>query len=157
MGDFRRFFRRMQNKGGYMFYNRKQFRSLSRNRIPTNTSEKILQKYRTKCSEISKGVFRPKVRKNTMTSSESRRFFHSVLIHCSFPTFNLWLLYFSYSFSLPISHYCSSYIFSLHKTKENLTLITLGCEGRLPMARFAPSPVPLSSCCSPSAEIDKNG
>ncbi len=61
-----------------MLYNRKQFRSLSRNRIPTVTSEKLPHKYRIKCFEISKGVFRPKIRKNTMTSSESRRFFHSV-------------------------------------------------------------------------------
>ena len=83
-------------------------------------------------------------------------FYIDLLIPCSFLAHLPLSIFCSYtfliSFSLPISHYCSGYISSLHKEKkENLTLITLGCEGRLPMARFAPSPVPLSSCCTPSA------
>ncbi len=69
-----RFFRRMKNRGGYMLQNRKQFRSLSRNRFPIDTSEKTPQKCRIKCSGINKAVFRPKIRKNKTTSSESRRF-----------------------------------------------------------------------------------
>jgi hypothetical protein len=89
-------------------------------------------------------------------------FFHfyiDLLISCSFIAHFPLSTFCSYTFLIPF-HYRSVIIvpvtFSVYINK-NLTLITLGCEGRLPMARFDPSPVPLSSCCSPSAEIDKNG
>jgi hypothetical protein len=64
----------------------------------------------------------------------------------------------------PLSTFCSfTFLIPFHSRSvitvtvkfsvyiKNLTLITLGCDGRLPIARFAHSPVPLSSCCSPSA------
>jgi len=80
------------------------------------------------------------------------RFAHTLLFLCLFPTFNLLLLYFSYTFFVTF-HYRSTITIPLTFPVyiNNLTLVAIGCEGRLSIARFAPSPASLSSCCSPSA------
>ena len=66
--------------------------------------------------------------------------------------FNLLLLYFSYTFFVTF-HYRSTITIPLTFPVyiNNLTLVATGYEGRLSIARFAPSPASLSSCCSPSA------
>jgi hypothetical protein len=74
----------------------------------------------------------------------------SLLIY-HFPSFALILFSFLFHYRSVITVPVTFPVYIRKKEKKNLTLITLGCEGRLPMARFAPSPVPLSSCCTPSA------
>jgi hypothetical protein len=73
----------------------------------------------------------------------------SLLIY-HFPSFALILFSFLFHYRSVITVPVTFPVY-IRKKEKNLTLITLGCEGRLPMARFAPSPVPLSSCCTPSA------